>query len=42
VACIGPRTAKDAAAIGLRVDLVADAPSAESLIEALVQVALAR
>ncbi len=40
VACIGPRTAKDAEAIGLRVDVVADAPSAESLIEALVQVAL--
>jgi uroporphyrinogen-III synthase len=35
VACIGPRTAKDAAALGLRVDLVADAPSAEALIEAL-------
>ncbi|TFC41163.1 uroporphyrinogen-III synthase [Cryobacterium sp. TMT1-21] len=39
VACIGPRTAKDAAAIGLRVDVVADAPSAESLIQALVHVA---
>lgn len=35
VACIGPRTAKDAAALGLRVDLVAEAPSAEALIEAL-------
>ena len=42
VACIGPRTAKDAAAIGLRVDVVADAPSAESLILALVHVAESR
>ena len=42
VACIGPRTAKDAAAIGLRVDVVADAPSAESLIQALVHVARSR
>jgi uroporphyrinogen-III synthase len=39
VACIGPRTAKDAAALGLRVDLVAEAPSAEALIEALSHVA---
>lgn len=42
VACIGPRTAKDAAAIGLRVDVVADSPSAESLIQALVHVAQSR
>ena len=39
VACIGPRTAKDASAIGLRVDVVADERSAESLIEALVRLA---
>ncbi|TFD46331.1 uroporphyrinogen-III synthase [Cryobacterium sp. Sr8] len=39
VACIGPRTAKDAAALGLRVDVVADHRSAESLIEALVHAA---
>ena len=42
VACIGPRTARDAAAIGLRVDVVADSPSAESLIQALVHVAQSR
>ncbi|MBC7441643.1 MAG: uroporphyrinogen-III synthase [Ramlibacter sp.] len=42
VACIGPRTAKDAAAIGLRVDVVADSPSAQSLIQALVHVAESR
>ncbi|WP_104099935.1 uroporphyrinogen-III synthase [Cryobacterium sp. M96] len=42
VACIGPRTARDAAAIGLRVDVVADSPSAESLIQALVHVARSR
>jgi uroporphyrinogen-III synthase len=39
VACIGPQTAKDAAACGLRVDLIADDRSAESLIEALVAAA---
>ncbi|WP_233563680.1 uroporphyrinogen-III synthase [Cryobacterium tepidiphilum] len=39
VACIGPRTAKDARAIGLRVDVVADERSAESLIDALVRIA---
>jgi len=39
VACIGPRTAKDAEAIGLRVDVIADERSAESLIEALVRLA---
>ena len=36
IACIGPRTAKDAAAVGLRVDVIADERSTESLIEALV------
>lgn len=40
VACIGPRTAKDAAALGLRVDVIAHERSAESLIEALVHAAL--
>ncbi|BDI21293.1 uroporphyrinogen-III synthase [Herbiconiux sp. L3-i23] len=38
VACIGPRTAADARNVGLRVDLVAEERSAESLIEALVGV----
>jgi uroporphyrinogen-III synthase len=42
VACIGPRTAKDAAAVGLRVDVVADERSAESLIDVLVRVAESR
>ncbi|MCU1443125.1 MAG: Uroporphyrinogen synthase [Cryobacterium sp.] len=42
VACIGPRTAKDAASAGLRVDLVADDRSAESLIDALVHAAQSR
>jgi uroporphyrinogen-III synthase len=42
VACIGPRTAKDAAAFGLRVDVVADERSAESLIDALVRAAESR
>lgn len=37
VACIGPRTAFDARAAGLRVDLIADDRSAESLVEALVE-----
>ncbi|GAA3891143.1 hypothetical protein GCM10022381_36320 [Leifsonia kafniensis] len=41
VACIGPRTAKDAAAVGLRVDVIADERSAESLIDALVRAARA-
>jgi uroporphyrinogen-III synthase len=36
IACIGPRTASDARAVGLRVDLIARERSAESLIEALV------
>ena len=38
-ACIGPRTAADARAVGLRVDLVAAERSAESLIDALVTIA---
>lgn len=42
VACIGPRTAKDATAIGLRVDVIAAERSAESLIECLVIAAGAR
>lgn len=42
VACIGPRTAKDAAAFGLRVDVVADERTAESLIAALVNAARSR
>lgn len=42
VACIGPRTAKDALAVGLRVDVVADERSAESLIDALVRAAQCR
>ena len=41
VACIGPQTAKDSRALGLRVDVVASERSAESLIEALVDTALA-
>ena len=40
VACIGPRTAKDAAAVGLRVDVVAEERSIEALIESLVRAAL--
>jgi uroporphyrinogen-III synthase len=39
VVCIGPRTAADARANGLRVDLVASARSASSLIDALLAVA---
>lgn len=39
VACIGPRTAADARAVGLRVDLVAHERSAESLMQSLVDVA---
>lgn len=41
VACIGPRTAADAEAAGLRVDLIAQERSAESLIEALIAIARA-
>lgn len=39
VACIGPRTAADAEAAGLRVDLVAQERSAKSLIDSLVTAA---
>ncbi|TDW30284.1 uroporphyrinogen-III synthase [Cryobacterium psychrophilum] len=39
VACIGPQTARDARAMGLRVDVVANERTAASLIEALVKVA---
>ena len=39
IACIGPQTARDAAAEGLHVDVVADSPSATALIEALVGLA---
>lgn len=39
VACIGPQTAKDAEACGLRVDVIADERSGESLIDALVRAA---
>jgi uroporphyrinogen-III synthase len=40
VACIGPQTARDSRALGLRVDVIAQERSAESLIEALVDAAL--
>lgn len=40
VACIGPRTAFDARAAGLRVDLIAENRSADSLVSALVDYAL--
>ena len=42
VACIGPQTARDAADIGLDVDVIAADRTAESLIDALVAVAQAR
>lgn len=42
VAAIGPRTAKDAVSVGLRVDVVAEQRSAASLIDALVRVARSR
>jgi uroporphyrinogen-III synthase len=42
IACIGPRTAGDARAAGLRVDLVAKERSAESLIAALEEFAVSR
>ncbi|MGN6446494.1 uroporphyrinogen-III synthase [Amnibacterium sp.] len=42
IACIGPRTAVDAEAAGLRVDLVARERSSESLIDTLVELALHR
>lgn len=41
IACIGPRTAKDAKAVGLRVDVVARERSSTSLIRAVVNTALA-
>jgi uroporphyrinogen-III synthase len=41
VACIGPRTAKDARAVGLRVDVVARQQTSTSLIHAVVDAALA-
>jgi uroporphyrinogen-III synthase len=39
VAAIGPQTAKDARAVGLRVDVVAEERSAASLIAAVVDAA---
>ena len=42
VAAIGPQTQKDAAQVGLRVDVVARERSAESLIDAVVDAATAR
>jgi len=39
VAAIGPRTAKDAARLGLRVDVIAEERSADSLIAAVVRAA---
>ena len=41
VAAIGPQTKKDAAKVGLRVDVVARERSAESLIDAVVDAATA-
>jgi uroporphyrinogen-III synthase len=42
VACIGPQTARDARAHGLRVDVIAEERTADSLIAALVHAAAAR
>ena len=42
VAAIGPQTQRDAATFGLRVDVVARDRTAESLIDAVVEAALAR
>jgi uroporphyrinogen-III synthase len=39
IACIGPRTAKDARRSGLRVDVVASERSAGALIQSLVDIA---
>jgi uroporphyrinogen-III synthase len=39
VACIGPRTAYDARAAGLTVDVIAEQRSADSLVQALVEFA---
>jgi uroporphyrinogen-III synthase len=40
VACIGPRTAYDARAAGLAVNVIAESRSATSLVESLVEVAV--
>jgi uroporphyrinogen-III synthase len=40
IACIGPRTAQDARAAGLRVDVVANERSSVSLIDAIVEAAV--
>jgi uroporphyrinogen-III synthase len=37
VACIGPRTAFDARAAGLTVDVIAESRSADALVDALVE-----
>jgi uroporphyrinogen-III synthase len=42
IAAIGPRTARDARGYGLRVDVVAEQQTVDSLIEAIVSVALSR
>ncbi|HEX4444318.1 MAG TPA: uroporphyrinogen-III synthase [Galbitalea sp.] len=42
VACIGPRTAYDARAAGLAVNVIAETRSAESLVESLVEFAVSR
>jgi uroporphyrinogen-III synthase len=42
IAAIGPRTARDARGYGLRVDVVAEQQTVDSLIEAIVSVALRR
>lgn len=42
IAAIGPQTARDARAFGLRVDVIAAERTAASLIDAVVQVAVAR
>ena len=42
IAAIGPQTARDARAFGLRVDVVAAERTAASLIEAVAQVAVSR
>jgi uroporphyrinogen-III synthase len=42
IACIGPRTAADARAVGLRVDVIAADRSSASLIAALEELAAAR
>jgi uroporphyrinogen-III synthase len=39
IACIGPRTAKDARRSGVRVDVVASERSAAALIQSLVEIA---